>query len=193
MNYLRTLFLALSPALLVASAESNSEWPNQFNLVCGDHSTKIGDDGADDGVITAPAIRGQATQIPSSEITGYWEGGVGYRIPVNIIDQSLMGTYQPRRTVLHCYFKGVDPTDDLGALQAQMSCTSTLDTLPSVPGFNMLTASIGVPARSIFSNAGQFTRGELRVRSSQRLVVQDRSANRYYTTSRELTCKYSQP
>ena len=157
------------------------QWPDSFDLKCGDAIYKDVYDGEDTQY--SVVISSTAYRTPQSQMGGYYQvaGSIGYHFKVTMTDENLFGSSQPQTFNVACGARSVTDFDE-----GKMTCQTDLRTLDSVPGFNMVTASMTVP--------GPLKGGELDMtvrRSVRTKVGTDSHSDAYYDLYRELGCYYS--
>jgi hypothetical protein len=180
MRYSSVVLVSIAALSFAASALADPNLPPQFKVTCGDIAHKVPYDSTDvSGTLINPDFTGAATSIPSDQLTGYWTGGSGYTVTATLSVPELTGTYAAITTVFSCYFKYPSMTE--------MKCSSALQALPSVAGFNALTATLPIPMSGMISGSGSVS-----IRYSKDASKPGLMATRYYQNTRELQCQYSQ-
>src|SRR5690606_9522376 len=94
----------------------------------------------------------------------------------------------------HCRYRSLAQTRDASStrISNRMECRSDHRTLPTVPGFNMITASISVPGDALVPAGSNIpdngTQNSVSVRLIVREVHSDSRLFRYYQHVREMSC-----
>lgn len=183
-NMLAILTLILP---ILVHADDKIQLPAQFAIQCGDIAHKVPYDPSDvEGTMIDIDVKGQATQMDPSTITGYWSGGSGYTLNLTIDDVNLTGSQNPVPVVFKCFFGG--PHQRL-LLNQSMDCRSDLHAPPSMPGFNMFTAKMAIPMPKGISK-DVVSADSITVRTGVDVSQGDEHATRYIDQTRELDCRY---
>jgi hypothetical protein len=182
---MRTRALAVICILLSTAAVRGAEWPDRFKLQCGDIRHKQPFDAADVRGTLVPMLTGDAVRMAAGELSGAFVQGLGYKLTMVLTDEKLTGTRDPLSVSFTCQTRDANAT----GFDNRMTCSSPLRTLPTVPGFNLITASLSVPGLAIQPESQP--QNTISVRRQDREETPDTRILRYYQTVREMSCVYS--
>ena len=182
---MRTRALAVICILLSSAGVRGAEWPDRFTLQCGDIRHKQPFDPSDVRGTLVPMFTGDAVRMAAGELSGAYARGLGYKLTMVLTDEKLTGTREPLSLTFTCQTR--DAT--AAGFDNKMTCSSTLRTLPTVPGFNAITASLSVPGLAI--QPGSQPQNTISVRRQDREETPGTQILRYYQTVRETSCVYS--
>lgn len=178
--------LAYSCLLIMATPALGAEaWPDAFRIQCGDTRHKVPYDPTDERGTLVPMFTGEAVRMAVSELAGYYAQGLGYRLNVVLKDQKLTGSAEPLSVKFTCQTR--DPRETMAT--NKMTCNIDLRQLPTVPGFNMITASLSVPGAVL--RPGNGAQGTVTIRWQDREETPGTQILRYYQNVREMSCEYS--
>ncbi len=181
----RLLKVSCCVLIMAAPALGAEAWPDAFRIQCGDTRHKVPYDPTDERGTLVPMFTGEAVRLTPGELSGYYAQGMGYRLTIMLKDQKLTGTPEPLAVKFLCQTR--DPNDTQA--NNKMTCSSDLRQLPTVPGFNMITASLSVPG--VVLRPGSAVLNTVTVRQQVREETPGTQIIRYYQNVREMLCEYS--
>ena len=176
---------------MALATTAQPQWPNSFKLTCGQWAHKAVYDPRDMiGTLVETVITGTATKIAEKDLPGYYAGGVGFLVEADVTEPALLQTTSSAKVEFRCYSRETNTT---GFTSDPMDCNGPTEfaganPFPNVKGFNMLNLALPVPTVDVVSGK-YYGRGDLKMRTGERIIEDGFDKQKYYDNVREMTCQ----